>query len=70
MVSTRKASSQHPWTLLRNRPVMYEEVNEMAKTVDPEAAMTDELFDEVSSLNAMLENIPDEAFDEDSPETK
>ena len=32
--------------------------------------MADELFDEVSSLNDMLENIPDETFNENSPETK
>ena len=42
----------------------------MAKKVDPKVAMADELFDEVSSLNDMLENIPDETFNEDSPETK
>ena len=42
----------------------------MAKKFDPEVAMADELFDEVSSLNDMLENIPDETFNEDSPETK
>ena len=65
---------KHPvnvaWTLLRNRSVTYEEVKEMAKKVDPEVAMADELFDEVSSLNDMLENIPDETFNEDSSETK
>ena len=32
--------------------------------------MADELFDEVSSLNAMLENIPNGTFNEDGPETK
>ena len=32
--------------------------------------MADELFDEVLSLNDMLKNIPDETFNEDSPETK
>ena len=65
---------RHPanvaWTLLRNWSVTYEEVKEMAKKVDPEVAMADELFDEVSSLNDMLENIPVETFNEDSPETK
>ena len=64
---------KHPanvaWTLLRNRSVTYEEVKEMAKKVDPEVAMAHELFDEVSSLNDMLENIPDETFKEDSRET-
>ena len=64
---------KHPanvaWTLLRNRSVTYEEVKEMAKKVDPEVAMADELFDEVSSLSDMLENIPDETFNEDSPQT-
>ena len=65
---------KHPanvaWTRLRNRSVTYEEVKEMAKKVDPEVAMADEPFDEVSSLNDILENIPDETFNEDSPETK
>ena len=65
---------KHPanvaWTLLRNQSVTYEEVKEMAKKIDPEVAMADELFDEVSSFNDMLENIPDETFHEDSPETK
>ena len=65
---------RHPanvaWTLLRNRSVTYEEVKEMAKKVDPEVAMADELFDDVSSPNDMLENIPVETFNEDSPETK
>ena len=65
---------KHPtnvtWTLLRNRSITYEEVKEMAKNVNPEIAMADELFDEVSSLNAMLENIPNETFNEDGPETK
>ena len=32
--------------------------------------MEDELLDEVWSLHDMLENIPDETFNEDSPETK
>ena len=63
--------NKHPanvvWTLLRNRSVTYEEVKEMAKKVDHDV---DELFDEVLSLNDMLENIPDETFSEDSPETK
>ena len=65
---------KHPanvaWTLLRYRSVIYEKVKEMAKKVDPELAMAHELFDEVSSLNDMLENIPDETFNKDSPETK
>ena len=65
---------KHPanvaWTLLRNRSVTYEEVKEMAKKVNPEVAMADELFEEVSSLNDILENILDETFNGDSPETK
>jgi len=32
--------------------------------------MADELFDEVSALNGILQNIPDETFNEDGPETK
>ena len=65
---------KHPanvaWTLLRNRSVTYEEVKEMAKKIDPEVVMANELFDEVSSLNDMLENIPYDTFNEDSLETK
>ena len=38
--------------------------------LDPEVAMTDELCDEVSALNVILQNIPDETFNEDGPETK
>ncbi|XP_077974479.1 uncharacterized protein LOC144430420 [Styela clava] len=65
---------EHPgnldWTLLRNRKVKYEEVLEMAKQIDPHIAMADELFDEVSALNSLLENIPDDVFDKDDPEKK
>jgi len=42
----------------------------MAKQIDPQVAMVDELFDEVSALNGMLQNIPDRTFIEDGPETK
>ena len=38
--------------------------------LDPEVAMADELFDEISALNVILKNIPDETFNEDGPETK
>ena len=65
---------KHPanvaWTLLRNWSVTDEEVKKMAKKVDSAVAMADELFDEVLSLNDLLENIPDETFNEDSSETK
>jgi len=42
----------------------------MAKQIDPQVAMADELFDEVSALNGILQNIPDETFSEVGPETK
>ena len=65
---------KHPanvaWILLRNRKVKYEEVKEMAKQIDIQVAMADELFDEVSALNGILQNIPDETFNEDGRETK
>jgi len=64
---------KHPadvaWILLRNRKVKYEGVKKMAKQIDPRVEMADELFDEVSGLSGILQNIPDETFN-DGPETK
>jgi len=65
---------KHPthikWTLLRDRNIEYEDVKELAKQVDPQMAMMDELFDEVSALNALLEKIPDDVFNKDDPDVK
>jgi len=73
-IDKRYRPEKHPanvaWILLRNRKAKYDEVKEMAKQIDPQVAMADELFDEVSALNGILQNIPDETFSEDGPETK
>ena len=42
----------------------------MAKMLDFEVAMADELFDKVLVLNVILENLPDGTFNEDGRETK
>jgi len=42
----------------------------MAKQIDPQVAMADELFDEVSAVNGILQNIPNETLNEDGLETK
>ena len=42
----------------------------MVKQIGPQVMMADELFDEVSALNGILQIIPDETFNEDSSETK
>ena len=57
---------RHPkyinWTLLKVQAIEYEEVRELAKQVDPPMATKDELFDEVSAINALLNKIPDDDF--------
>ena len=50
--------------------IEYNEVKKLAKQVDPTMAIKDELFDEVSALNALLQKIPDEEFFKDQAETK
>ena len=65
---------KHPrcieWTLLRVQTIEYEEVKELAKQVDQQMAIKDELFDEVSALNELLKNIPDDEFYKNEAETK
>ena len=65
---------KHPrcikWTLLRVQTIEYEEVKELAKQVDPQMAIKDELFDEVSTLNDLLKNIPDDEFYKNEAKTK
>ena len=46
------------WTLLGDRNIEYEEVNKLAIQVD--LVMTDELFDEILTLNTLLEKIANE----------
>ena len=57
------------WTLLRDQTVRYEEVVDLAKQLDPEMAMMDELFDEVTALN-ILKKIPLDVFRKEKAENK
>ena len=65
---------KHPrcikWTLLRVQMIEYEEVKELVKQVDPQMAIKDELFDEVSALNDLFKNIPHGEFYKNEAETK
>ena len=65
---------KHPtsitWTSPKERNIGYEEVKELAKQIDPPTAMMDELFDKVSTLNDLLEKIPDDVFNKDDPTAK
>ena len=58
------------WTLLRDQTIRYEEVVDLAKQLDPEMAMMDELFDEVSALNILLKKIPLDVFRKEKAENK
>ena len=58
------------WTLLRDQIVRYEEVVDLAKQLDPEMAMMDELFDEVTVLNILLKKIPLDVFRKEKAENK
>ena len=58
------------WTLLRNQTIRYEEVVDLAKQLDPEMAMMDELFDEVLALNILLKKIPLDVFRKEKAENK
>ena len=59
---------KHPthmnWTMLRDKTIEYKEVKELAKQLVPEIALLDELFDEVSTINAFLKEAPDDFFKE------
>ena len=56
-------------TLLKVQAIEYEEVRELAKQVDPPMAIRDELFDEVSAINALLKKIPGDDFCKNDAET-
>ena len=58
------------WTLLRDQIVKYEEVVDLAKQLDPEMAMMDELFDEITVLNNLLKKIPLDVFRKGKAENK
>ena len=56
--------------MLSNSNVDYEEVKLLAEQISPEIAAEDELFDKVSQLNQILEQIPSETFDNETSEKK
>ena len=58
------------WTLQRDQTVRYEEVVDLAKQLDPEMAMMDELFDEVTAFNILLQKIPLDVFRKEKAENK
>ena len=58
------------WTLLRDQTIRYEEVVDLAKQLDPEIAVMNELFDEVSALNILLKKIPLDVFRKEKAENK
>ena len=62
-------TTQTNWTLLGEQKVRYEEVVDLAKQLDPQTAMMDELFDEVSALN-ILKKIPLDVFQKEKAEKK
>ena len=62
--------TQTNWTLLREQKGRYEEVVDSAKQLDPQTAMMDELFDEVSALNVLLKKIPLDVFQKEKAEKK
>ena len=58
------------WTLQRDQTVRYEEVVDLTKQLDPEMAMMDELFDEVTAFNILLQKIPLDVFRKEKAENK
>jgi len=58
------------WTLLNNQSIEYDEVTELATQIAPTIADNDALFDEVSSLNRILQQITIEQLESQTPEQK
>lgn len=58
------------WIMLRARHINYDEAVELAKQVAPDIAVMDELFNEVTEVNRMLRQIPDEVFNSETAEGK
>jgi hypothetical protein len=59
------------WLKLSSKTVYYRsDVLPLAEKIAPEIAAKDELFDEISQLNGILMNIPDDLFYEMSTEQK
>ena len=54
----------------RDQTVRYEEVVDLAKQLDPEMAMMDELFDEDTAFNILLQKIPLDVFRKEKAENK
>ena len=63
-------STHTNWILLRDQTIRYEEVVDLAKQLDAEMVMMDELFDEVSALNILLKKIPLDVFRKEKAENK
>jgi hypothetical protein len=57
------------WILLDGSAIEYEEVSQLAKQIAP-AADTDYLFDEVSALNSLIQQITPEQLENKTPEEK
>lgn len=58
------------WTLLDSQSVEYDQVVELAIQIAPTIAENDALFDEISSLNRILQQIPIEQLENQTPEQK
>ena len=56
-------------TLLREQKVRYEKIVNLAKQLDPQMAIMDKLFDEVSALN-VLKKIPLDVFQKEKAKKK
>ena len=54
----------------RDQTVRYEEVVDLAKQLGPEMAVMDELFDEVTAFNILLQKIPLDVFRKEKAENK
>ena len=62
--------TQTNWTLRREQKVRCEKFVNLAKQLDLQTAMMDELFDEVSALNVFLKKIPLNVFQKEKAEKK
>ena len=58
------------WTLLNSQTVEYDQAVELANQIAPTIANSDALFDEVSSLNRILQQISIEKLENQTPEQK
>lgn len=56
------------WIMLRAHEIDFKEVLQLAEQIAPEVAEKDELYDEVSQLNSILKEIPQEAMEKEAEE--